>query len=191
METITVLENSKNTTLSLQQINFPVFRLSTREPEQQDLLLYYRTESYNLDNASFKQNIRIIDDKSIDAPTLGKRRSIIKASGSLVYSINVAVYFLSDLIKLSTPNTWWIDNAGNHFKYQKFTRAKLKFYKIKNCYVLPGMGAVIELQGLPMRFKLLYKPDEDKTWAGVLHWDKNTVLYGVYDTFQRESWRLV
>ncbi len=185
------MENSTNTTLNLTQINFPVFRLTTRPPQQEDSVLFYSTESYNLDTATYKQNIRIVDDKSIDAPTLGRRRLIIKAAGGSVYPINVVVYFLSDLIKLSKPDTWWIDNTGTYFNYKKSTRAKLRFYKIENCYVLPGMGAVLKLKGLPMRFKLLYKPAEDKTWAGVLHWDQNTVLYGVYDNFQRESWRLV
>jgi len=86
---------------------------------------------------------------------------------------------------------WFIDSVGRVFQYKKTTRAKLRFYKVKTVLPVNGIGAVIEVEGLPQRFKVLYRPVDNHAWAGVLEFSGIKFLYGLYDQYYKETWRLV
>lgn len=184
------MESSKKH-IQLQEISFPVFKLTTRKPLEFEGLLYYKAESINKDTAEYKSNIYIIDDKTIELPTLSRRRLELKTNGVKLYSINKAVYFLADLIKISKPGLWWIDSNGKVFEYKKTTKAKLRYYKIQNWFPVPGLGAVIQVEGIPQRFKTIFRPSATETWCAVLEFDRIKILYGFYDKKYPDTWRLV
>jgi hypothetical protein len=187
---ITALENLKKP-ITLTEISFPVFQLTNRQPLETDGVVYYITESFNKDNAVHTQNIRFIDDKTLPFETLSLRRlHIAKAKGSL-YPIRRAIYFLGDFIKLAKKHLWFIDSKGQYFQYQKTTRAKLQFYKIENIFPIATGGAVVQVQGLPQRFKVLFKPDSTIKWAGIIEFKKLKILYGLYADNQPTSWRMI
>lgn len=178
--------------MNLSEISFPVFKLRNRPPETSGTVSYYISERFNQDNAEYKKTVYIVDDTSIDEPTLSRRRLVLMQQGVKLLKISAAIYFLADLIKQSTSTQYWIDSTGKIFKYKKTTRAKLKFYRVEAIYPIKGLGAVIQVQNLPQRFKVLFYPSQELTWAGVLEWDHGQrVLYGLYPTQHNETWRLV
>jgi hypothetical protein len=54
-----------------------------------------------------------------------------------------------------------------------------------------GIGAVIEVDGLPQRFKVLFRPIHNNSWAGILEINKLKFLYGLYDKQHAETWRMI
>lgn len=186
----TALENLSNT-ITLTEINWPVFQLTSRTPITENGVTYYITESYNKDNNTYKENKRIIDDKNIKEPTLSRRRLRLEVQKANLYKIKKAIYFIGDFIKLASPKTWFIDSSGRVFQYKKTTRAKLRFYKVKNIFPVAGIGAVVEVHGLPQRFKVLFRPVDHNMWAGVLEINGLHFMYGIYDQQYKETWRLV
>lgn len=177
--------------MKLQEISFPVFRLKQERPLERDGLVYYVSESFNLDTAESKQTVRLIDDKNLEFDTLSRRRLEIAKAEGVLYPIKYAVYFLGDFVKLNKPGVYWIDSAGKYFQYEKSTRAKLKFYEIENIFPLEAMGAVIQVRGLPQRFKVLFKPSSKIAWAGILDVNKMKILYGLYEQPHKETWRKI
>lgn len=177
--------------MRLQEISFPVFKLKNEKPLESSGLVYYLQESFNTDTAEYKRTIKIVDDRNVAHETLSRRRLDILANGGQLYPIRRAVYFLGDFIKLNGSGTWWIDSVGNVFEYKKSRRAKLRFFEIKQVWPLDTMGAVIEVHGLPQRFKTLFKPEFGVRWAGILDFDRNKILYGLYKEKHSDTWRLV
>ena len=173
------------------EISWPVFQLTSRVPQTENGVTFYATESYNRDTAEYTQRIRVIDDKKLPGDTLSRRRLQLQQTAADVYKIKRAIYFVGDFIKLATTKMWFIDSVGRVFQYKKTTRAKLRFYKVKNIFPVSGIGAVIEVEGLPQRFKVLYRPVDNHAWAGVLEFAGIKFLYGLYDQCYKETWRLV
>jgi hypothetical protein len=185
------LENSKKH-ISLKELSFPVFKLSAKAaPEEQDGILYYVSENFNRDTAEYRQQARVLDDTTMPGPTLAHRRLQAQKLGATLYPIRAAIYFLGDFIKLAKPNTWFIDSTGRVFQYQKTTRAKLEFYPVQNLFPLPGMGAVVEVRGIPQRFKVLYMPTDIVRWAGIVQFGKMLILYGLYKDRLPDTWRMI
>ena len=180
-----------NNTIRLTEINWPVFQLTSKPPITEDGITCYKTESYNKDSNTYKTNIRIIDDKNLTGKSFSMRRLQLKKSGVLMYNIKKTIYFIGDFVKLATPKMWFIDSSGLVFQYKKTTRAKLQFYKVKNIFPVAGMGAVIEVENIPQRFKVLFRPVDNNSWAGILEIDKLKFLYGLYDKQYEETWRLI
>lgn len=177
--------------MNLTEIVWPVFRLGLKKPMVDGNVACYITQTQNKDTAEYATSISIIDDKSIEKSTLSARRLRLAASGVKLYTIRSAIYFVADLIKLNISGTWFIDNSGRIFQYKRNKRAKLRFFKIKQILPAQGMGAIVELEGLPSRFKCLYRPLPGQLYAGVLQLGMSSMLYGFFDEKHKDTYRKV
>lgn len=177
--------------MNLEKIVWPVFRLGEKTPQTEDSIVYYATEYENLDTGRHSAVMRIVDDKNIEQPTLSRRRLQLLVQGVKLFPINKAVYFLGDLLKLAKTTTWFIDSAGTLFQYKKSKRVKLLVREISQVFPTTGLGAVIELKGVPQRFKTAFKPNDDDRYAAVLYSNHSYILYGLYKDEPKESWRLI
>lgn len=177
--------------MNLQEIDWPVFRLSDRPPIVEGDVIYFRSEYADRDDASLSSRVRLVDNKSIQKSTLGRRRLELQAHGVPLYHIGRAVYFLSDLLKIAKATTWFIDSSGNLFQFKKTKRVLLTCKKITQ--VLPGQvtGSVIEVEGLAQRFKSMYAPKPEQTYAGFLKLGVGYIFYGFYSEPFKDSWRKV
>lgn len=168
-----------------------MYRLGEHKPLVEDGITFYSKEYVDNNTEVSRLGLRIVDDKSLDGATLGLRRLALRVDEENVFPIRTAIYFLADLIKLAKATTWFIDNHGRVFQYKKSTRAKLTSHKIKNILPGTGMGCVVELEGIPQRFKAMYRPLPDQNYAGVLRWGLGYLLYGFYSTQFKPSYRSV
>lgn len=177
--------------IQLRDLVFPVFRLGNKKPLENEGVLYFLSEYADKDTGAITHNIRVVDDKTRPGTTLGLRRLAMKSSGVSLYPIRIAVYFLGDLIKLANSQTWFIDSSGRLFQHKKFKRAKLQIKKITKVLPGTGIGCVLELEGIASRFKCMTHPEAHQKYAGVLFIDNGYILYGLYESEVKESWRLV
>jgi len=104
--------------MNLAEITWPVFRLGEREPKQQNGVVFYYTEYVDEQNVPFVA-MQIVDDRNLSGKTLGLRRLQLKSSNEKLHKVKTAIYFLADLVKLAKNTTWFIDNSGCVFNYQK------------------------------------------------------------------------
>lgn len=172
-------------------MSFPVYRLSLKKPLEQDGVLYYSNTYKNIDDNTLSTHIKLVDDKNIKEDTLSRRRLSMQNQGAPLYPLRKAAFFLGDFIKLAKSGYWFIDTYGKLFTYKKATRAKLTFHKIKK--VIPGKatGSILEVEGIPNRFKTLYIVKDYMKYAGILEYNGISILYGVYDRPYKESWRMI
>lgn len=178
--------------MNIQQIVWPVFRLGEHKPQESRGLVFYSKEYIDTKTEDRQVGLRVVDDKSIQAPTLGLRRLQIRTSKTTkLFPIRTAIYFLADLIKLAKPTTWFIDTHGYLFQYRKITRAKLVCKKITKVLPATGLGCVLELEGLSQRFKSLRRPNNGERYAGVLQWGLGYILYGLYLDHFKTTHRLL
>lgn len=177
--------------MRLDQIVWPVFRLGESEPQRDGDIVYYATEYTDLDSNDRTATIRIVDDRSLEHPTLSRRRLKLMTDNVPLFPIRQALYFLGDLLKVAKPTTWFIDSEGQLFQHKKSTRAKLIIKKIKNVFPTTGLGAVIELEDIPHRFKTTFKPDADAQYAALLQTGLTYIFYGLYKDKPADSWRLI
>lgn len=176
--------------MKLQEIVFPVFRLGEKQPETIDGVVLYKSEYSDKDTAEQTTNYRVVDDKSINKPTLGLRRLALQGKVTL-FPISSAVYFLADIIKLAKSTTWFIDSHGQVFQHKKSTRAKLTTKKITKVLPADGIGCVLEVEGVSHRFKTMKQPETYQQYAAVLYMDNSYLFYGYYENPQKDTWRLV
>lgn len=167
-----------------------MFRLGEREPMQKDGITFYYKEYLDTDTEDYRRNYRVVDDKNINKPTLGLRRLQMDVHNKL-FPIGTAIYFIQDIIKLAKSTTWFIDSHGQIFQHRKIIRAKLKTHKIKQVLPASGLGCVIEVEGLPERFKSLQVPKPEDLYAGVITYSGKNLLYGYYCEPIKQTWRLV
>lgn len=177
--------------MNLEKIVWPVFRLSEKEPQRDNGVIYYATEYTDLDTSEGTSVLRIVDDTNIDKPTLSRRRLALLVQGVSLFSIRQAIYFLGDLLKQAKVTTWFIDSEGNLFQYSKTKRAKVVVRRITKVLPTEGLGAVIELEGIAHRFKTVFKPDADAQYAAVLQCGLTYIFYGIYKDKPNESWRMI
>lgn len=175
---------------NLTEIAWPVFRLADRKPDFKDGLSFFFTHYVNEHNEE-TGNMRIIDDKSYPQKTLGLRRLAMQLDEVNLYPIRTAIYFLADLIKLGKAATWFVDNSGRVFQYEKNTRAKLITKKIKQILPADGLGCVVELEGISSRFKCMRRPNEFQSYARVLKFGMGFIFYGFCEEVKPDSWRMV
>jgi len=184
------LDTSQKLT-QLREIVWPVYRLGDKKPAIDGELVYYHTEYVSETNAA-SLTLRIVDDKSLPQPTLGRRRLQLSLDKSVsLFPIRTAIYLLADLIKLAKASAWFIDDNGRVFQYKKQTRAKLITKKIKQVLPVSGLGCVLELEGLVQRFKSLHHPSDYQQYAVLLYINKTYLFYGLSETELTPSWRLV
>lgn len=176
---------------ALQEITWPVFKLSEKEPNRRDGLVFFHTEYVDESNTP-SLTYKMVDDKNLPQKTLGQRRLKLQQDPNIkLHKISTAIYFLADLIKLAKSTTWFIDNAGKVFQWKKYARAKLITKKIKQVLPADGIGCVLEIEGLSQRFKCLQRPQDFHQYAVFLVINKMYLLYGLSDVARKDSWRLV
>jgi hypothetical protein len=171
-------------------INYPVFRLGTEQPAFDEGVVYYLRQ-YKLEFGEVEDKLLIVDDTTIPQEALAKRRLHLLKNGVKLKSIDRAVFFLGDLIKIADRKSWFIDNSGKVFQYKKEKVAKLVFKKIKTMHALATGGAIIEVEGFVSRFKCLYTPQENEIYAGVLMHGMINILFGVYTEQHKDTWRMI
>lgn len=184
------MENLQRPT-QLKEINWPVFKLSEKQPLIEGGVVFYQSDYADRDNGSTHSNVRIIDNRNLPYPTLGRRRLQLQADNITLYPIGKALYFLSDLIKTAKASTWFLDNHGKLFQRQKTQRAVLECYPIQEVFPTEGLGAVVQLKGIPTRFKTAFKPHQTQGYAGVLKLGVSYIFYGYYTEPFKKSWRMV
>jgi hypothetical protein len=171
-------------------ISFPVFRLGKEAPIIEEGVSFYllgRDTKYS----DAEYIMKIIDDKNRPEESFALRRLAMKNEGVNLHSLNKAIFFLSDLVKLAKGNTWFIDKNGQLFEYTKTQRVKLIFKKITKVTAIMTGGAIIEVQGIPSRFKTLYAPTHEMTHAGLLVVGNTHILYGLYDQEYAATTRVI
>ncbi len=160
--------------MDLSSIQFPVYRLGTEKPQEEDKVLFYHRK--NKEQEEYKL---LVDDKNWHHSHLGQRRLKMTMMPNIrLFPIKDSIFFLGDLIKLSTPDTWFIDDNGQTFIYNKSRFVDLIIKPIKQFIPIMG-GCIIELEGIETRFKCLYAPKLEK-FAGVLKIGHSYILYGLY-----------
>ena len=165
-----------------------MFRLGERKPEQDGGIVFYHTRYVDNNNVE-SVTMRVVDDANLSGETLGLRR--LQMQKEKLFPIRTAIYFLADLVKLAKATTWFIDNSGRIFQYEKNTRAKLQTKKIKQVLPASGLGCVIELEGLSSRFKCMQRPSETQVYARVLKLGVGFIFYGFCEEVKPDSWRMV
>lgn len=179
------------TNIVLSDIQYPVFYIGTSKPEESGNILYYMYK-YIIDEEKERISLAIIDDKTVEGDTLAKRRLLLLSQGVKLKPLKKAIFFLGDLIKFSNPTKWFIDSTGKVFRHVKSTRAKLVFKKIEKLIPIPSGGAIVQVEGIPSRFKLLFFPSPGSMYAGLLKLNNSYILYGMYDTVpDRRTWRMI
>lgn len=175
-------------------ISFPVYRVPTGHNIQKDgTVLYSYREFMEDESKTIVPIIRILDDTSIPGDTLGKRRmQLLQMKGVKLLKLPRAIYFFSDLIKLCTGSTSFIDSNGMVFTYTKSRSVPLIFKKITRKFpILNSIGTIIEIEGLPSRFKTAYCLKSSEWVAGLLKIDSSYILYGIYDELYDNTRRKV
>ena len=174
--------------IDIQSLVYPVYKLPSLPSIENGVMFYYSEQEK--DDTTYSR-LQIIDDKSIVGDTLAKRRLKLLADNITLYKIKNAIFFLADLIKLANPSTYFIDSTGRLFNYKKDKTVKLKFYKVARVIPISTGGAIIEVQGMPSRFKVMNAPDKSIKCAGILHLGMANILYGLYSDIPNNSWRMV
>lgn len=162
--------------ISLTDIVYPVFKIGTERPLFEEGVVLY-IYHYRLDDGSYRTKYSIIDDRTLEGDTLAKRRIHLVKTGVKIKKLSRAVFFLGDFIKVAKAGTWMIDSAGNVFQYKKTKSVKLVYKPIKQIIPIKSGGAIIEVQGIPSRFKCLYKPANNIKYAGVIEHGMSYILY--------------
>lgn len=156
----------------LKEIVWPVYSLKTHSPIIEECVSFYTTKDF--------KSVEIVDDKSIPGETLAKRRLILYSQGTKLFVPKYALFFIADLVKFSTRDTWFIDSSGKIFQYKKHKMVPLVFKKITN--IIKDIGAtIIEVEGISSaRFKSLYPPTIEQKYAGLLKINNAYILYGFF-----------
>jgi hypothetical protein len=174
--------------MNLKEVSFPVFQLRKSDPPIHDNgVLFY--EDHLFHEGIEYHEYQVIDDKNLSGATFSARRIQMLARGDKMFKIKQAIYFLGDLIKLASKDSWFIDNQGKLFQYTKEKYGKLIFRNITKIIPIATGGSLIEVEGISTRFKTLFAPSRDKHVAGLLRMGQGYILYGLYDTMYDDTIR--
>lgn len=178
--------------MKLTEIAFPVYKLGSIEPIRDSGELYFR-KLRRLEDDSLVETKLVVDNRNLPGFTLAIRRlALLEDKEVQLYKLKSAIFFLADLLKLATPKTWFIDANGKTFRYIKTHTVKLIFKPIKRIIPVLSGGAILEIEGLPSRYKCLAKPSEYKKYAGMLHTSSGAyILYGTYDELPKDTRRKI
>lgn len=169
------------------EVNFPVYKLGSKPYIIDNVCFYIYFKSENL-----VPIIKIVDDKNIPEETLAKRRLKLLNESVDLKKINQAIFFLGDFIKLAKKHVWFIDSSGSVFEYEKNTVVPLVFKKITKLLPVKSGGLIVEVEGVPSRFKSLHIPNYYPKYAGLLEISKNSyILYGLFETQHKNTRRKV
>jgi hypothetical protein len=173
------------------EISYPVYSiLGSAVPSKDGTVTFTYSETTN-EEEELIYNFKVVDDTSMKADTLGKRRLLILNSGASLQKVGKAIFFLGDLIKIAKRGMYFIDSTGRVFQYRKSTRAKLQFKRLINVIPIATGGAILEVEGIHSRFKCLFLPKTLELYVGVLEFGKSHILYGLYEQPYKSSWRMI
>lgn len=174
----------------LNQIQFPIYHLGHDKPEREDTRVFY-TYEVQLSDGDVYVKTMVVDDTSVPGNSLAMRRLQLKNSGIDLAKLKHAVFFLGDMIKLSKGGTWFIDSNGYVFEYRKTKRVPLVFKNISQIIPIKTGGAIVEVQGVGTRFKVLHAPNPLTKYAGLLLVGTGYLLYGLYEDKLTDTVRMV
>ena len=178
--------------MQLSEIHYPVYKLGVYKPSvsEDETELYYYSKIENKDG-EVSESYKVLDDKKAPGDTLGKRRLYLANKGVKLYKINTAIFFVGDLLKLASSKTWFIDSSGKIFKHVKSKWVKLVHRRLTKIIRQPNGGAILELEGIPSRFKVLYAPTEFELWGQVLVDGLQYIFYGLTTSPGKDSKRMI
>ena len=177
---------------NLREVSFPVYRLSSKAPQVDGGVVFTRNTYRDIDLNETYNVVKIVDDRNLPQPTIGSRRLHLSKHGVPLYPLRKAIYYLGDFLKAAKSGYWFIDSKGSIFQYEKTKRAKVKCVPIKSIVSpLGSTGSIVDLVGIPERFRTMYIPPKTHRYAAVLEYGRLRVLYGTYEDPFRESWRLI
>lgn len=176
----------------LNDISFPVYLLPEKPIVDGSVSFYLRGKDTDYSDAMYK--ILVIDDKGIPGDTLASRRMKLLTKKITLYKLKVAIFFVSDFIKLASKSSWFIDSNGKLFNYTKTSKVPLVFKEIRKIIPTNSGGLIVEVEGIPSRYKTLmplrsYK-DVPK-YAGLLKVDSGYILYGLYPNKLKDTNRMI
>ena len=178
--------------IKLTDIAFPVFLLPEKPLSDDSVAFYLRGKDTEYSDAQYK--LLIIDDKKVPGSTLASRRMHLLTKGTTLYKLKVAIFFVSDFIKLASKSSWFIDSTGQVVSYTKTQRVPLVFKKITKLLSTGAGGLVVEVEGIGSRFKTLLplrSYSEVPKFAGLLKIDNGYLLYGLYKDLLKDSNRMI
>lgn len=167
--------------MNIYQIKFPVYQIGLGGT-------IYIENNYIIYKNDRGQGVGIVD---IDLPNLSftaRRLYLLERNKLLPYKLRKlrpAFYFLSDLLKLrQLENRWFVDSAGNRFKYKKSKTVRVTFepiewwrFKDSNC-----LQVIVKLKGSNVLYECISPPKVGESFAGLLHLSsKARLLYGFFD----------
>lgn len=176
--------------MKLTEIAYPVYKLGSIQPITENGVSFFR--KLRKTDEEVVETKLFLDNRNIDGFTLASRRLKMLSDGVQLYKLKTAVFFLQDLLKLSSPKVWFIDANGKVFRYIKTRTVKLVFRKIEKVIPIQTGGAILEISGLASRYKCLAKPSAYKKYAGLLQQEYGSyILYGTYDELPKDSRRKI
>lgn len=176
--------------LNFSNIAFPVYRVGVKEPQHDNGVSFFLLGTDTTESTA-EYKLLVLDDKSVPGADLATRRLELRRRGAELYALNMAVFFIGDLVKLAKTKTWFVDSTGQFFQYKKSRRVPLIFRRITRVTRIQTGGGIIEVEGFSQRFKTLFAPTAEQTHAGILLIDKTVVLYGLYDAAYDDTIRAV
>lgn len=154
-------------------------------------MVYYSNTYVNVDDNTTTTYIKLVDDPQLPQSSLAHRRLKMKSMGAPLYPLRRAVFFMGDFLKLAKSGYWFIDSNGFVFTYKKSIKAMLRFRKITK--IIPGKatGSIVEVEGIPERFKTVFTVNPGMKYAGIIEYRGINIFYGVYDRQYKDSWRKI
>lgn len=176
--------------MNLNQVVFPVYVLGTNKPQEEKGVIFYLYKEHNPEGPD-RPFLKIVDDRNLTQQSLAGRRLALKDQNQQLHKIGKAIFFLGDLIKIADSKTWFIDSVGNYFDYRKTKRVPLVFKPIQTIIPLRSGGALVEVQRISSRFKVLIAPTGSEKWAGLLQVGEGYILYGLYEERLEDTYRMI
>lgn len=176
--------------MNLAEVHFPVFRLS-KKPITSDGVLFFVTETFDVDSATYSRKVRIVDDKNIPHTTLSRRRLALKEGEAPLHRLHIAIFGPGDLIRLSKKSTWWIDSAGTLFQYHKTAFVPLVCKPIKKILPAKTIGCIVEVEGIGARFKTIFRIPSSHKYAMLLKIGSSYAFYATSEQPVKNSKRKV
>lgn len=160
----------------MREIAYPVFNIGTTKPFfEEGVHFYIRYEQDKTPGYS------IVDDKTIEGDTLAKRRLMLLKQGVPLKKLSKAIFYLGDLIKVAKASIWFIDSKGTVFNYKKQTFSKVISRKITRIIPINTGGAIIEVEGIMSRFKVLFTPNPYVKYASLVVDGLSYILYSLHE----------
>ena len=173
----------------LSNISFPVYLLGKRKPDIEDGIVFYTLKTEIDGKVEYIYDI--IDDASLAGDSLSRRRLALSTQKVKLFKLKYAIFYISDLLKLTKGKTWFIDSKGEVFAYVKTRKVPLIFKKITKIIPISTGGALVEVEGINSRFKVLFRPSVEQKVAGLLRVNSGYILYGLYDKIYKNTSRRI